>query len=135
MGGVSTSLGEVLTVLDTLARVGCASWLEGGWALDALADVGYAIETDWLPNRVELAAPGRGFVDLHPLLLEPDGSARQAALDGGFHVFPAVFFTVGSLDGVAVPCVSAQAQRLFHNGYPARPVDSHDLALIDGLTR
>ena len=71
-------------------------------ALAALAELGCVVETDWRPNRVELAAPGRGWVDLHPSLLAEDGSARQAALDGGFHVFPAAFFTVGSLDGVPV---------------------------------
>jgi len=98
-----------------------------------LAELAYVVETDWRPNRVELAAPGRGWVDLHPLLLAEDGSARQAALDGGFHVFPAAFFTVGSLDGVPVPCVSAEAQRLFHGGYEARAADIHDLDLLARL--
>src|SRR5215211_3963197 len=49
--------------------------------------MGYTVETDWRPNRVELCAAGRGRVDLHHLLVDQDGSARQAALDGGFHVF------------------------------------------------
>jgi aminoglycoside-2''-adenylyltransferase len=55
------------------------------------------VETDWRPNRVELRAPGRGRVDLHPLVVDEDGSAKQAALDGGFHIFPSTFFAVGSL--------------------------------------
>jgi lincosamide nucleotidyltransferase A/C/D/E len=71
-------------------------------------------------NRVELAAAGRGWVDLHPLLIEEDGRARQAALGGGFHDFPSTFFTVGPLDGAPVPCVSAPAQSLFRTGYEAR---------------
>lgn len=102
-------------------------------ALRALGDVGYVVETDWRPNRVELVAPGRGWVDLHPLLLGEDGSARQAALGGGFHVFPSSFFTVGSLQRMPVPCVSVEAQRLFRTGYDPRDVDLHDLAQLDAL--
>ena len=151
---------EVLAVLGALETAGCRLWLEGGWGVDALvgyqtrphrdvdvdidaeceeaalaalAELGYVVETDWRPNRVELAAPGRGWVDVHPLLLAEDGSARQAALDGGFHVFPAAFFTLGSLDGVPVPCVSAAAQRLFHSGYEARAADIHDLDQLEKL--
>ena len=98
-----------------------------------MADLGYALQTDWRPNRVELVAAGRGWVDLHPLLLDEDGSARQASLDGGYHVFPASFFTAGSLGGVIVPCVSAQAQRVFRTGYEPRSVDVHDLTMLDEL--
>ena len=158
--GTGTSLEEVLTVLAALSAAGCRYWLEGGWGVDALvghqtrahrdvdvdldgrgeaaalaalARLGYAVETDWRPNRVELAAPGRGRVDLHPLDVAADGSARQAALDGGTHVFDPSWFVVGSLGGVPVPCVSAAAQRLFHTGYALREVDVHDLALLEAL--
>ena len=152
---------EVLTVLEAFGRAGCRCWLEGGWGVDALvgrqtrphrdvdvdfdssyeavvlhllADLGYSIETDWRPNRVELAAPGRGWVDLHPLVLDDDGAARQAALDGGWHEFPSSWFTTGALDGVSVPCVSAEAQRRFRSGYELRQVDLDDLARLDELS-
>src|SRR5215203_2551428 len=112
------TLEQVLAVLEILRSVDCRFWLEGGWGVDALvgrqtrahrdldvdldarceelalavlAEMGYTVETDWRPNRVELHAPGRGWVDLHPLHLDQDGTARQAALDGGFHVFPPSF--------------------------------------------
>ena len=149
-------------MLAALEAAGCTYWLEGGWGVDALvghqtrphrdldvdvdatheqvalevlARLGYTIETDWRPNRVELVAPGRGWVDLHPLLMEVDGSARQAALDGGYHVFPSSYFTTGSLDGAAVPCVSVAAQRAFRQGYELRPVDTHDLAVLADLAQ
>lgn len=61
------------------------------------------------------------------------GSARQAALGGGHHTFPASFFTAGSIDGMPVPCVPVEAQRLFRTGYELRTVDVHDLAQLDGL--
>lgn len=159
-GPAETPLGEVLGIVAVLEGLGCAFWLEGGWGVDALvgrptrrhrdvdvdldgrceervlvalAERGYRIETDWRPNRVELVADGRGRVDLHPLELLADGGARQAALGGGHHAFPPAFFTVGSLDGVPVPCVSAEAQRLFRTGYELRDSDRHDLAALDRL--
>jgi lincosamide nucleotidyltransferase A/C/D/E len=154
------SLGEMLAVLDAVRSVGCRFWLEGGWGVDALighqtrphrdvdididgafegevlavlGDLGYGIETDWRPNRVELVAPGRGWVDVHPLVIDDDGTARQAALGGGWHEFPRSYFTWGHLGEVPVPCVSREAQRVFHSGYALRPVDQHDLALLDEL--
>ena len=153
---------EVRAVLDCIRSVGRRFWLEGGWGVDALvgtqtgahrdvdvdidaeheeailaalATIGYTVETDWRPNRVELVAAGRGWVDLHPLLVSQDGSARQAALGGGYHIFPAAFFTTGSLGGEPVPCVSVEAQLLFHAGYDSRPADVHDLALLKQLGR
>ena len=101
--------------------------------LAALLSMGYAIEMDWRPNRVELGAQGRGWIDLHPLVLDDEGNARQAALGGGWHVFPRSFFTLGRLGDVSVPCVSLEAQRLFHSGYEPRTVDQHDLAVLARL--
>jgi lincosamide nucleotidyltransferase A/C/D/E len=156
-------LSEALTVLDAIGSTGCRYWLEGGWGVDALvghltrphrdvdvdldhactSDViaaleklGYEVETDWRPNRVELVSrTGRGWVDLHPLVIEENGDARQAAVDGGWHELPATWFTTGSLDGVSVPCVSVDAQRTFHAGYELRDVDRLDLAQLDRLPR
>jgi lincosamide nucleotidyltransferase A/C/D/E len=155
-----TCLAEVFTVLDVLTSAGCRLWLEGGWGVDALVgrqtrphrDVdididreqegvvlgslvgaGYRVETDWRPNRVELVAGGRGWVDVHPLQLQADGSARQVGLDGDVYYFAPDYFTVGSLAGRAVPCFSVAAQRRFHSGYEPRPQDLHDLALLAQL--
>lgn len=154
------SLSEVTLVLRALDEAGCRYWIEGGWGVDALVGrqtrphrdldvdldaaqearaltvlhgLGYAVETDWRPNRVELAAAGRGWVDLHPLTIESHGSARQAALGGGFHVFPASYFTVGRLDDRPVPCVTREAQIAFRQGYELRAVDHHDLRVLEAL--
>jgi lincosamide nucleotidyltransferase A/C/D/E len=155
------NLSEMLAVLDAVRSVGCRGvWIEGGWGIDALVghqtrphrdvdidfdgaledevlaalyDFGYVIETDWRPNRVELVAPGRGWVDLHPLVIDDDGNARQAALGGGWHEFPRPYFTWGHFGEVPVPCLSGEAQRVFHSGYELRHVDRHDLALLDQL--
>jgi lincosamide nucleotidyltransferase A/C/D/E len=154
-------MSEVLEVIDAVRSTGCRFWLEGGWGVDALvgrqtrphrdvdvdfdADheddvlealtaLGYSIETDWRPNRVELSASGSRWVDLHPLLIDDNGDARQAALDGGWHEMHRSWFTAGTLGEVTVPCVSVEAQRLFHTGYELRAVDLLDLAQLDRLT-
>lgn len=157
-----TAITEVLTVLRSLDAARVRYWLEGGWGVDALIghqtrphrdldidvdatqetlvlgvlhELGYVIETDWRPNRVELVAPGRGWVDLHPLRIDDDGSARQAALDGGYHEFPASYFTVGRLGDRTVPCVTKEAQIAFRGGYEPRPVDHHDLEVLESIRK
>jgi lincosamide nucleotidyltransferase A/C/D/E len=154
-------LGEVFRVLDALGEAGVSTWLEGGWGVDALVgyqtrahrdvdvdvdvvkeaialaalgDIGYVVETDWRPNRVELAAAGRGWVDVHPLLFDRHGAARQQGLNGELYDFPEAYFVTGHLEGRAVRCFSLEAQRAFHTGYARRPIDAHDLAQLDLLS-
>ena len=96
---------EVHAGLDALAAAGCRAWIGGGWGVDALvgyqtrghrdldlavnADhgaavlvalgkLGYVIETDWRPVRVEVVAAGRGRVDIHPVTFDEAGDGRQA---------------------------------------------------------
>ena len=151
---------DVLSVTEALDRAGVRHWVAGGWGVDALVGrqtrphrdldlavdagqlpavlallrgQGYATETDWLPVRVELAAPGERWVDVHPVVFDADGHGRQAGLDGATFDYPATDLVVGSVDGHPLPCLSAGRQRAFHTGYPPRPQDRHDLALLAGL--
>lgn len=159
-GGTETTLGEVLAVLAEASAERCHVWVAGGWGVDALVgrqtrphrdldlavdarherDVvgllerrGYRVETDWRPARVELVHPTRGWVDLHPVLFDETGHGQQADLDGGSFDYPPAAFATGSLDATVVRCLSAHQQRVFHTGYPPRPVDAHDLALLRAL--
>jgi lincosamide nucleotidyltransferase A/C/D/E len=99
----------------------------------AIVDECYAVETDWLPVRVEVVAAGRGWVDVHPVRLAPDGSGVQAGLNGTRFDYPADCFAIGSLAGRGVPCLTAARQRLLHTGYETRPQDVHDLGLLTKL--
>ena len=155
------SVAEVHAVHDALGRAGVQVWLEGGWGVDALAgrqtrphrdldvdldarhepealaalrDLGYEIETDWRPNRVELAAPGQRWVDLHPLTFDAEGNGVQAGLAGERYVYPAGCFTTGTIGGRTVGCLTATQQIAWHTGYRLRDVDRHDLVLLRGLT-
>ncbi|QCB95471.1 amino acid transporter [Cellulomonas shaoxiangyii] len=151
---------EVHAVLDALALAGCRAWVAGGWGVDALlgrqtrqhrdldlavdatteaaalralARRGYAVETDWRPVRVELAAPGGRWVDLHPVVFDEAGDGVQADLDGGVFTYPAACFVTGTVAGRPVGCLSVQQQLLFHTGYEPREVDLADLALLRQL--
>ena len=156
-GGMA--LAEVLRVLRALEGAGVRFWVEGGWGVDALVghqtrphrdldvdfdsrqealalsvveELCYTIDEDWRPNRVDLVAADRGRVDLHPLDIDQDGSARQAALEGG-HIPPS-YFTVGHLNGHPIPCVTGEAQIALREGYELRPSDRHDLELLHTMT-
>ena len=102
---------EVLRVLGALGAAGLRSWVGGGWGVDALLGrqtrvhrdldlaldathtpldlaintlevLGYRVETDWRPTRVELAAPTERWVDLHPVVFDDQGTGWQANVDG-----------------------------------------------------
>lgn len=155
---------ELFAVLDLLESLQIAYWLDGGWGVDiltgkqnrphrdvdidfdsaandmllqALAERGYSITTDWRPARIELHHPELGYLDIHPLIIAADGSARQADLSGGWYQFAAEWFSSALFEGRRIPCISAEAQKLFHSGYELREVDYIDIEnlqrALDGL--
>nr|WP_185907099.1 hypothetical protein [Streptomyces sp. WAC04770] len=153
-------IADLFAVLDILESADAPYWVAGGWGVDvlvgrhtrphrdvdlaldaasenaavgALEAFGYRVETEQRPTRVELAAPGRRWVDLHPVVFDAEGVGRQADLDGGFFLYPHGAFTVGTLQGRAVPCLSVSKQLDFRSGYPLRDVDHHDITLLESL--
>lgn len=150
---------EVHRVLDALDGAGCRVWVAGGWGVDALvgrqtrphrdldlaldatgevaalgalAALGYVVETDWRPVRVELVAPGARWVDLHPVVFDAAGRGTQSGLDGVTFDYPVGCLVTGTIGGRAVGCLSVAQQVAFHTGYPPRAVDLADLALLAG---
>jgi lincosamide nucleotidyltransferase A/C/D/E len=153
---------EVLAVLRALDETGCWVAVEGGWGVDALAgrqtrphrdldldidatqeraslrllqEMGYTIETDWRPTRVELVAPGRGRVDVHPLTFDAEGNGIQAGLHGERYLYPAASFVTGQIDGQTVRCLSGKQQIEWHSDYELRESDHADLAVLQRLAR
>lgn len=151
---------EVREVLDALDRTKVSHWVGGGWGIDALvgvetrphrdldlavdaedydacmatlADLGYTVETDWLPVRVEVAASGERWVDVHPVRFDARGHGIQGDPEGTHFLYPPAAFAIGRLGGRAVPCLSANQQELFHSGYELRPQDEHDLRQLATL--
>ena len=151
---------EVLRVLDALEAGGVACWVLGGWGVDALVGrqtrdhrdldvavdaaqldqglvtvhaLGYTVETDWLPVRVELVAAA-GWVDVHPVVFDSSGHGVQAGLDGVTFDYAAKDLQHGVLGGRTVSCISAAHQIRVHSGYEHRPQDVHDLEQLRALT-
>ena len=151
---------DVVRVLDELESRRVRYWVAGGWGVaalagrqsrthrdldlavdadtlpacrEALATLGYVQETDWLPVRVEYVAAGELRVDVHPVHFDEDGHGRQHDLVGGYFDYPPHGLVVGSLRNRAIPCLSADRQRVFHSGYEPRPQDLHDLGVLAAL--
>jgi lincosamide nucleotidyltransferase A/C/D/E len=145
---------DVVSLLDGFEARGVAYWIAGGWGVDALLGVqtrehddldiaipfdhehavlaalaasGFSVETDWRPVRVALKHPDGREVDVHPIRFQTDGSAWLPGLDGGRFEYPADCFAMGSIAGRGVPCVSAEQQLVFHQGYELADKDRADL--------
>ncbi|MGW0805872.1 nucleotidyltransferase domain-containing protein [Nonomuraea sp. NPDC002799] len=151
--------GRVLGVLEVLRTAGCEVWVGGGWGVDALVGrvtrqhhdldlmhraeqepvviatleaAGYTELDGVVPGRpARFVMAGPGEIDLHPLLFGPDGAAVQRLDDqGGHFAYPAAAFVTGTIEGIAVPCLSAAQQVHFHQGYEPRERDLHDMARL-----
>ena len=128
---------DLLKVLDLMEASGIQYWLDGGWGvdvlvgkqtrehrdvdinfdarctdvlLDTLVSIGYEIVTDWRPVRIELYHPELSYVDIHPFVINDDGTAKQADLEGGWYEFEADYFGSAVFEGRTIPCISAKGQ-------------------------
>ncbi len=146
---------DVLEILSTLD--GADVWIGGGWGVDALvgeqtrphqdldlmhrqeheafvvealARAGFAETLSWRPVRFVVRDEIGREIDLHPLRFAPDGSATQASLTDEPFRYPASSFVTGTILGTVVPCLSAEQQVYFHQGYEPRERDLHDMALL-----
>ncbi|MFB7041595.1 MULTISPECIES: nucleotidyltransferase domain-containing protein [unclassified Streptomyces] len=149
---------DVLGVLAVLRRADVDVWIGGGWGVDALvgeetrphrdldlmhrreqepavltalAGAGFAETLDVRPVRFVLADRAGRELDLHPLVFAADGSAVQASFDPAApFAYPAACFVTGTVRGTTVPCLSAEQQAFFHQGYEPAGRDRHDMALL-----
>lgn len=151
---------DVISFLTLLEREGFVYWISGGWGVDALLgrqtrahqdldiavdkrqlhaligclhEQGYRVTIDWFPVRLEMTSREGLRVDLHPLEIAADGSARQAGLDNTWFDYPAENFTTGRIGEKDVPCIDKALQITFHEGYPPREIDLQDLATLRSL--
>jgi lincosamide nucleotidyltransferase A/C/D/E len=153
-----TSAADVLEILDALERAGADVWIGGGWGIDALLGVqtrphrdldlmhrashegavlaaltglGFAESLDQRPVRFVVSDRRGREIDLHPLSFTPDGSATQASLDPAHpFTYPATCFVTGKISHRAVPCLSAEQQVYFHQGYEPTARDRQDMAAL-----
>ncbi|MER5266122.1 hypothetical protein ABTZ99_28945 [Actinosynnema sp. NPDC002837] len=149
---------DVLEILDALREAGSDVWIGGGWGVDALlgrqtrphrdldlmhrgeqepavlatlAEAGFAESVDWRPVRFVVADAKGREIDLHPLVFAADGSATQASPEPGRpFTYPAACFVTGTILNRTVPCLSAEQQVYFHQGYEPTDRDRHDMARL-----
>jgi lincosamide nucleotidyltransferase A/C/D/E len=151
---------DVVVLWERLDAHGVDACVGGGWGVDALLGEQTREHSDldvWAPaahlERLFVAFAEAGVdrifpwpgdrpwnfvlhdgvrlrVDLHLYEALADGSLHYGSVvDGG--PFPAEALSGrGSVAGVAVRCESAQWSVRWHTGYPARPVDCHDVSLL-----
>lgn len=156
----TVSLEDLLKVLDLMDNIKMKYWLDGGWGVDILAgkqtrehrdidinfdsqysevllqilkDNGFKIVTDLRPVRIELHHIELGYLDIHPFVLNEDGTAKQADFNGGWYEFEADFFGSAIFKGRTIPCISVEGQKVFHTGYELREVDKHDIEIINEM--
>jgi ribosomal protein S18 acetylase RimI-like enzyme len=148
-------------LLEHLERLdGLDARLGGGWGIDVLAgrvsrphhDTDLFLPRGQLPAgvsrftaagfvpvleepgaRTVLQAPDGRRVDLNGLTYRPDGHAVQSDAGGDFELFPRWGWTSRRVGNRPVVCLTAEAQRLKHRGYPPRPQDAADLRLIEDI--
>ena len=153
-----SSEGGFSPLLAVLARLeGVDARLGGGWGIDVLAgrvtrahhDIdlfvpelsvpaavgrftadGWSVVLDDRPCRTVLASGVGGRIDLGGVRYRPDGHGVQIGGEGDLELFPTWAWTERSADGHRVICLTAEAQRSKHRGYPERPEDGKDLAAI-----
>lgn len=149
---------DVLFVLALLKHAEADVWVGGGWGIDALigdqtrdhrdldlmhrqdqevavltalSAAGFVESLNWRPIRFVVTAPNGPEIDLHPLDFNDDGSAVQASPDPQRpFTYPSSCFVTGTIQGMPVPCLSAEQQVYFHQNYEPTERDRQDMAHI-----
>lgn len=157
-----TTKEDLMTIINLLEDSNIKYWIDGGWGVDILAgkqtrnhrdiDVdfdaqhteellkillkyGYEVDTDWKPVRIELYSEKYGYLDIHPFILNEDGTSKQADLEGGFYEFEKDFFSNAIFEGKTTPCISLKGQKIFHSGYELRDKDKQDISVLEGISK
>lgn len=155
-----TTKEDLLTVINIFENADIVYWIDGGWGVDILAgkqtrvhrdidvnfdakytekllkillEFGYEVDTDWAPARIELYSNKNGYLDIHPFVLNEDGTSKQADLKGGWYEFEKDYFGNAVFEGISIPCISLKGQKIFHSGYELRDKDKHDISILEKL--
>jgi lincosamide nucleotidyltransferase A/C/D/E len=149
---------RVLQLLDALEPLDV--WVDGGWGVDALVGrqtrphgdldlgvvrpqldqvvevlegLGYGVtDARFVQVTVQLTHAAEGHrVDLHPSTPVAGGGTEQFDFDGNTYLIPPA--VEGCIGGRLVRCMPVSAQLRSHQGYQLRPVDLHDMRLLEEL--
>ncbi|MDC0765491.1 nucleotidyltransferase domain-containing protein [Streptomyces sp. HD] len=129
---------DVLTVPALLREVRAAVPIGGGWGNDALVGEQNRPrrsrcrmqhgDLDVMHRQEQEAARE---IDVHPLVFAEDGSAVQASPEPSRPFkYPSSCFVTGTISGTTVPCLPADQQVYFHQGYEPRVRDRRDMSRL-----
>jgi lincosamide nucleotidyltransferase A/C/D/E len=150
---------DVIEILDALDAAGVASWLDGGWGVDALLgqqtrahqDVDLVVELkdvatmratldasgfeliEGVPESNFVLRDGRGReIDVHPVRFDAAGNGIYRMEDGDDWIYAAAGFAGrGSIAGRRVSCLTPEMQMVGHaGGYAPHETDFHDMRLL-----
>ena len=159
--GTHMDAADVVQVVEELVEAGIESWLDGGWAVDALVgrktrphedldlvialsdipaaidqleQIGFSMEEDLRPCSFTMVTADRNKVDIHPVVWDHEGGGVQAQPDNTSWTYPARGFRgLGSVDGHPLKCLTAEVQILCHAGYDLDAGDLQDLETLRSL--
>lgn len=147
-------------ILDFFEHMEVPYWLDGGWGVDILTGqqnrehrdididfdakytesvisklkgLGYIVNVDWMPSRMELKHDKYGYLDIHPIDFNADGSITQADPQRGKYIFQKEWFTSTEYKDRKIPCISKEAQLLFHSGYELSDKDHIDIDNLNSI--
>jgi lincosamide nucleotidyltransferase A/C/D/E len=149
----------VRELVDWLHQARIRVWLDGGWGVDALLgretrahhDVDVIVSASDVPKLLEVCSckgftvreglPPHAFVlanefgskiDVHTVAFSSDGGAAHRMDTGENWIFSAESFAgSGTIDGIRVSCLSAEAQVRCHaQGYTPTEKDLRDMELL-----
>ncbi len=150
---------DVLDLYNQFTHLGIETWLDGGWAVEALLgeetrkheDVDIVIEQRHVP-KLRMLLETKGYrdvprddtsawnfvlgddkghlVDVHAVAFDASGNGLYGPLKNGVMYPAASLVGSGTIDGNRVTCISAQYLVQFHTGYALNDKDRQDVALL-----
>lgn len=149
---------DVLEIVAVLEQAGVDVWLDGGWAVDALAgrqtrqhadlDVvvdlnrvqtiqrelaerGFEVSEDELPTRLAMTDKKRRTIDFHTVTFDEEGGGIQKLQDGRSYRYPPEgFAAIGEVGGQRVRCLTAEVLAECHYGYEPDGKDRHNMRVL-----
>ena len=159
VAGPDMSAEDAIALYELLGREGITTWIDGGWAVDALlgeqtrshADLDIALETRFL-ERLRGVVAERGYrdvprddtrpwnfvlgngagleLDVHAFTFDENGDGEYGPPADGVYYRAQALTGRGVIDGREVRCISPEWLVRFHSGYQLTAKDFHDVTRL-----
>jgi lincosamide nucleotidyltransferase A/C/D/E len=146
---------DIIDILAKIKHIGIDVWIDGGWGVDALlgqqtrphndidifvqkknsvAFIKMLISNDYRETKMEYTSndhtvwcdPSNHIIDLHLFEFTENGTLYY---DNEIY-HSEILNGKGTIGGIIVRCLTAEAQLLYHQGYEHSEKDRHDVLLL-----